>query len=188
MKLIKVIKSNSEIKTKKLDNILRLITAEFLINDSKLISSSKEEQDKVLGFINNDKYEVNNFKNFIISMKKSKYLQFLTEYTEEELKDSYTTYKVPGYDIGFAIKNDNTITSVHNNSNIHNLGDALIRSAIRLGGKQLDHYDQKFLNDLYKTHKFEEVRRDKWDDELAPQNWNYKEFGKPDIVYRKLKK
>jgi hypothetical protein len=30
------------------------------------------------------------------------------------------------------------------------------------------------------------MRRVKWDDRLAPENWNYDEYGRPDVVYMEL--
>lgn len=147
---------------------------------------SEEDKKKAYNAVDNNDFEINNFKEFLVSMHKSSRDAFLTPYTEEALKEEFTTYKLNGFDAGFAIKNDGDITSLHNNSGVPGLGSKLIEKAKEFGGTKLDHFDG-FLSELYEKHGFEEYQRLKWDDEYAPKNWDYTTYGRPDVVMRKLK-
>jgi hypothetical protein len=147
------------------------------------------ERVDVLNKINNDTYIKNNYKAFLEELKRNKRAEFLTPYTVQDfINGKVQTYQVPGYEIGFALKpmanGDMDIISVHNNTNIGGIGEALIDSAIRLGGTTLDHFDG-YLSDFYKKKGFEEKERMKWNDAYAPKNWNYNN-GRPDVVLRRL--
>lgn len=156
-----------------------------------VVADITPESQEIVDKINNDEFDKDDFKGFIESMGKSDRLQYLTEYTEQQLQEHFHTYKVQGFDVGFAIKDDGTITSVHNNSGIKGggIGSALIDAAKRMGGNQLDHFDDlnSYLSKLYESHGFEETDRIKWDDNYAPENWDYEKDKRPDVVYRKLK-
>ena len=166
------------------ENELRYITYLALKEDKVINETGNEDREKVVQLINNDQFEINNYDNFIKSLLKSKHLGFLTLYSMKEYIDDFTTYKVRGYDIGYAIKSDGDIVSVFNNSNVRNISNELIQSAIRHGGRKLDHFDG-FLSGLYDKLGFKEYHRDKWNNEYKPQNWSDKE-GTPDVVYRRL--
>lgn len=146
------------------------------------------EQQEIINKINNNDFEVNDVDNFLDSLHKSQYKEFLTDYQKQQLEDDYTTYKVSGYDAGFAIKSDGDIVSVHNNTGIKGggIGKALVQAAIRLGGNKLDHY-AGFLDKFYEDLGFKEYERYKWDDQYASKTWDYDKFGRPDVVLRKLK-
>lgn len=146
------------------------------------------EQQEIINKINNNDFEVNDVDNFLDSLHKSQYKEFLTDYQKQQLEDDYTTYKVNGYDAGFAIKSDGDIVSVHNNTGIKGggIGKALVQAAIRLGGNKLDHY-AGFLDKFYEDLGFKEYERYKWDDQYASKTWDYDKFGRPDVVLRKLK-
>lgn len=148
-------------------------------------------RDYVLNIIENDDYEVDNYEKFCKELYNGNFPEFLTKYTPEEFKKAGVhTYSVPGFEIGFALKpmgDDVDIISVHNNSGVKKIGGALIESAKRLGGTTLDHFDG-FLSDFYKSHGFDEYDRWTWDDQYAPEGWNYDEFNRPDVVLRRLKK
>lgn len=148
---------------------------------------------KIINMIKSEKcWERNDYESFITSLSKSKRKSYLTSYTPEELrKNNIQTFKLKGYDIGYALKpckDDTEIISVHNNEpDIHNVGDEQIQSAIRNGGNKLDHFDG-FLSNFYQRNGFYEYERWKWDDNYAPINWNFEQDGKPDVIFRKLRK
>lgn len=154
----------------------------------KTIAESGDSSD-IIEKIKNKDFEINNVDEFLESVGLSTRKDFLTDYQKEQLQEHFTTYKVNGYNAGFAIKDDGDIVSVHNNTGIKGagIGDELIEAAKDLGGTKLDHY-AGFLDDLYSRHGFEEYNRDAWNDEYASKDWNYDEYGRPDVVYRKLKK
>lgn len=141
---------------------------------------------QIISLIDNNRFEVNNYESFLNSLNSGKRGGFLSKYDIKELIDSgIKTYKLKNYNIGFAIKPDGDIISVHNNSGIKGIGDALIQSAIRFGGTKLDHFDG-YLSDFYSKHGFKETDRYKWDDQYRPDDWNENKYGKPDVVYRSL--
>ena len=169
-----------------------------LLSDNCFLSEDYEEDRQfVIGMIEgNALWERNNYDNFINSMRLSKRLEYLTDYTPEYFAENdVQTYKLKGYNIGFALKPYSTetgeqcvdIISVHNNSNIKNIGKYLVEAAIKNGGNTLDHFDG-FLSKFYESLGFEEYARYKWDEQYAPKNWNYNVYGTPDVICRKLKK
>jgi hypothetical protein len=160
-------------------------------SNEELSEDNETERDDVLNKIKMDKFVVNDYPSFFENLYSGKRKSFLSQYTPEEFKENgVKTYQVEGYPIGFALKPDKDgvdIISVHNNSEVRNIGDELISAAVRLGGTKLDHFDG-FLSDLYQKHGFDEYERYKWDDAYAPEEWNYEKYGRPDVVYRRLNK
>jgi superkiller protein 3 len=61
----------------------------------------------------------------------------------------------------------------------------VLKEAIKQGGNKVKCFDG-FLPSYYKQFGFKEVRRVKWDDQFAPENWNYDKDGRPDVVYMEL--
>jgi hypothetical protein len=64
---------------------------------------------------------------------------------------------------------------------------SMISKMVELGGRRLDAYDT-ILPELYAEAGFKPVARIKWDDEFAPEGWDYELYGKwndgrPDIVF-----
>lgn len=169
------------------DNFLE---SEINLNEEKV---DNEESEKVRQMIlSNNYWERNNYVNFLKSLDKSTRKPFLSNYDVQSLINNHIqTFKLKGYDIGFALKKDDDdglvdIISVHNNEpNIAHIGDALIEMAKKNGGNKLDHYDG-FLSNLYSKHGFKEYDRLKWDDQYANPNWDYAKYGRPDVVLRKL--
>ena len=62
-------------------------------------------------------------------------------------------------------------------------GDILVHEAVDRGASTLSCYDMGGkLPLLYGRHGFEEIFRSSWDDNLAPKNWDYAAWGRPDYV------
>lgn len=64
---------------------------------------------------------------------------------------------------------------------------SMIAKMVELGGRRLDAYDT-ILPKLYAEAGFKPVARIKWDDEFAPEGWDYELYGdynegRPDIVF-----
>lgn len=163
----------------------------YLYEDFDLLNEFNEELTaKVIGLIENDDFIKNDFKNFIIARDRTNREGFITPYTEMAMiREGFETYQVRGFDIGFALhKLDDgnvDITSVFNNEKeVRNIGDYLLKAALKHGGTQLDHFEGK-LSDIYGRNGFKEYERYKWDDNYAPQNWNYEKYGRPDVVLRR---
>jgi len=131
---------------------------------------------------------IHNPKSFLNSIRKTYRAEMLTDYSLEDLEDMMT-FKLDGYDIGYALKKDDDgdyseIVSVFNNSGIKGIGDDLIKSAISNGGRYLDHYDG-FLSNFYSKHGFEEYKRDKFDPQYDPTGEFRDKYGEADIIYRR---
>ena len=162
---------------------------EYVLEENTPLSSIRVD---ILNKINNDLYVRNDYESFVAEVAKNKRSEFLTPYTVEEFKKhNVQTFQVEGYEIGFALKpmgnGDMDIISVHNNTDIRGIGEALIDSAIRLGGTTLDHFDG-FLSDFYGKKGFKEIDRYKWNPAYAPANWDYENNGTPDVVLRRLQR
>lgn len=163
----------------------------FEETEGKNVPLSTEAVD-VLNKINNDDYVRNDYESFVKEIQRNKRSEFLTPYTAEEFRDTgVQTFQVKGYEIGFALKpipnGGYDIISVHNNTPVRGIGEALIDSAIRLGGRTLDHFDG-FLSDFYKKKGFKEIGRYDWNPEYAPKNWNYEKYGTPSLIVRQLER
>jgi hypothetical protein len=160
----------------------------FSDGDSEISEDNESgEKDVVSKKINNNEF-TNDPESFLRSLQKSSRKEMLTDYTVEDL-ENMKTYKLDGYDIGYALKQDdegnyNEIVSVFNNSGIKGLGDDLIQSALRNGGRYLDHYDG-FLSGFYSKHGFEEYKRDKFDPQYDPTGEFRDKYGEADIIYRR---
>lgn len=158
----------------------RALLNEMIVDESQLQSTPEREM-LIQTILGND-FEINNHEEFIRSLKTSERKEMLLDYSIEEFKDM-KTFKVRGYNAGFAIKDDGDIVSVHNNTGIPGILEALMIVAKENGGRKLDHFDGK-LSDLYSKVGFKEVERYPWDDRYAPKDWDYKKYGRPDVVYR----
>ena len=127
------------------------------------------------------------FKNKLSEMPKS-LKPFLSNYSEEEYKKmGAKAYLIKEGDAGFCINKDKEIISVFSKPEKH-LGKELLLEAIKLGGKYLDCIGTGHLSKFYNSLGFKEYKRMKWNPDYAPKNWDYEFFGKPDIIFFKLKK
>jgi hypothetical protein len=115
------------------------------------ITEDGDERNVVVDKIINNDF-TNNPQEFYDSfINTKKHQQMLTNYSLEDFQEM-KVYKLNGYDIGYALKKmdagDYEIVSVFNNSDVNNIGEELIKSAVKNGGCYLDHYDG-FLSSLY---------------------------------------
>jgi len=108
------------------------------------------------------------------------YVYPVEEYAEMRL------YMTEDGGAGFAVKSDGDIVSVFG---VRPKGtvDWLMQAAIDQGGRKLDAFDT-VLPSLYSRHGFKVVERLQWDDQYAPDNWDYDAFaefdsGRPDVVF-----
>jgi hypothetical protein len=118
---------------------------------------------------------------FIKARDQSKRIQFLTHYTTEQLKD-VQLFLSEDSKIGYALTKDNDLINVFNNSDVKGAAQEAVIQAIVNGAETLDCYDGPLVA-YYKRFGFREYKRDAWNDEYAPVDWNYKQYEKPDTVY-----
>ena len=60
-----------------------------------------------------------------------------------------------------------------------------MKSAIRNGGRHLDHFDG-FLTDFYSKLGFKEYKRDKYDPKYDENGEFKSKYGEQDVIYRTL--
>jgi len=154
--------------------------------NQKLNEVDENMRKQVLDLIKNNQWETPDANRFYESMKQSKHVLMLTDYTPAELS-KMQLFKLKGFNIGFALKpfeNSLEIVAVHNNEpEVKNIGDALVHSAVDNGGCYLDHFDG-YLSNLYKNMGFIEYKRDKFDPQYDQGGQFAKQYGQSDIIYR----
>lgn len=109
---------------------------------------------------------------------------FLSPLTVEEYREKGAkAYLTRSGRAGFAITEDKALTSVFSKPGAR-MGREAVEQAIELGAETLDCIDGK-LPGFYDRLGFVEYDRIPWDDKYAPEGWDYKRFGRPDIVLMK---
>lgn len=114
---------------------------------------------------------------------------YVTVYTEEEYrKMGAKIYLTEDKLSGFAIKPDGELISVF--SSVRGRGNAIAKMAVMKGAMHLDCYEHpttRHLTVLYSDVGFMETKRLKWDDQYAPQGWDYERNDNPDVVFMERK-
>ena len=114
----------------------------------------------------------------------SKRLEFLTLYTIKEL-ELCKLYITTGGGVGFGLTPDGDIFNLFNNTDVKFCGLEALDFAITKGGRKVFCFDG-FLTRYYEERGFRVTVRVKWLEDFAPDNWNYKKYGRPDIVWLTL--
>nr|WP_218681526.1 hypothetical protein [Rhodococcus qingshengii] len=89
---------------------------------------------------------------------------------------------------GVALKDDKIVSAFGHKDCAHPKAvQSMIRQATRLGGHRLDCFDT-VLPTLYADAGFVPVARLAWNDDYAPDGWDYQQFGRfnggrPDVVF-----
>lgn len=148
-----------------------------------------ELRKKVIEMINNNEFIHPTPNDFYHSLIQSKHKSMLTPYTPAELS-KMKLFKLPAFNIGFALKNFNSnndfseVVAVHNNEpTVNGVGNALVKAAVKNGGKYLDHFDG-YLSQLYKDNGFVEYKRDAYDPQYDENGEFEKKYGRQDVIYR----
>lgn len=149
------------------------------------------ERDELHSLIfNPNNWEINDYNSFLDSVDKTpdKYKPFMTPHPYEELvTPEWKTFKLKGYDAGFALhyvdKGKVDICNVHNNSNLRGISNMMLAFAKRQGGTMLDNY-AGFLGDKYQKNGFKKYDNYEWNDYYRPEGWKEDLFGLPDVEMR----
>lgn len=89
---------------------------------------------------------------------------------------------------GVALKGDEIVSAFAHRDCAHPKAvQSMLSQATALGGRRLDCFDT-VLPDLYADAGFVPVARLKWNDDYAPEGWDYSTFraynsGRPDVVF-----
>lgn len=98
--------------------------------------------------------------------------------------DADKYYLTKGAIAGFAVDGQ-SLVGLFNYTADSGVGEKLIGLAVERGASKLFCFDTE-LTDMYNSWGFNEYERAEWDENMAPNKWNYKKFGKPDVVWMKL--
>ena len=84
---------------------------------------------------------------------------------------------------GIAVEEDGNIVNLFStNSSTNGASHALFLAALENGGQKGDNFG-RILTDLYTQMGAIPVARVKFNDEFAPDGWNYEQDGRPDIIF-----
>jgi hypothetical protein len=188
-KIAKKYKYSIELNEPKKLNERRLFEYNLLEDWQTKDTGDAQATNKVVNMINNNQFIHPTPQEFYSSLMQSKHKSMLTPYTPEELS-KMKLFKLPGYNIGFALKNYNSnndfseIVAVHNNEpTVKGIGKPLVNASVKNGGKYLDHFDG-YLSQLYKDNGFVEYKRDAYDPQYDEDGAFRNKYGKQDVVYR----
>ena len=112
------------------------------------------------------------------------YGSFLTAHTPDELSDHELILSADKR-VGAAVSPDGDIQNVFNNDGPAGGGRLALVMAMFSGGVTLDCYDGH-LPRMYADYGFRETGRMEWNDDFAPEDWNYERFNSPDVVFMHL--
>lgn len=83
---------------------------------------------------------------------------------------------------GFAIAEGDELASVFSYEGKH-AGNAVVAKAVELGARRLDCYDIEYmLPGLYGRHGFKPIAYVDWNDDYAPDGWDYSTLGRPRVL------
>jgi len=119
---------------------------------------------------------------YVAARCQSKRSMFLTPYTPDQLREMGAKIYLTDDNVGFALTPDGDMIGVFNNSNRRGAGQEAVILAIAEGAKTLDCIG-KYLKEYYEYFGFVEKERVKWDDEQAPDGWEYSVGGRPDVIF-----
>ncbi|MDJ0105117.1 hypothetical protein QM646_01755 [Rhodococcus erythropolis] len=89
---------------------------------------------------------------------------------------------------GIALNHDEIVSAYsHRDSKYPSAAKSMLAVAVQQGGQRLDCFDTA-LPRIYAEAGFVPVARLKWDDDYAPDGWNYRVYsryngGRPDVVF-----
>ncbi|MCZ9635299.1 hypothetical protein [Rhodococcus sp. BH5] len=89
---------------------------------------------------------------------------------------------------GIALKDDEIVSVFsHRDSNHPRAANSMLETAVTAGERRLDCFDTA-LPEIYARSGFVPVARLKWNDDYAPEGWDYRTYapfngGRPDVVF-----
>lgn len=121
---------------------------------------------------------------------------FLTKYNLKTLKklvDSGGRVFLNYFGAGYIITTEGDLQSLFNTGHSNGIGRYAVESAVANGAKTLDAFDVDpaisvvNLPAYYREFGFVETGRVEFDDNLAPYGWDYKRYGRPDVVFMAIR-
>ncbi len=119
--------------------------------------------------------------------RKNPYAASVHVYDEDEYRQMQLLVTDDGK-AGIALKGDEVVSVFAHKDGAHtDVAQSMLRQGTALGGRRLDCFDT-VLPDLYADAGFVPVARLAWNDDYAPDGWDYDRFarfngGRPDVVF-----
>lgn len=110
---------------------------------------------------------------------------FVDQHSVDEYGNMQTFMSDDG-GVGVAVKDDGDIVSVFKNpekNQSKKSSTSILFTALENGGKKLDNFNSNVLSQIYLQHGFIPVARIAFNDDYAPDGWNYERDGRPDILF-----
>lgn len=110
---------------------------------------------------------------------------YVSPQSVEDLKsNAKRTFLTPDNNAGVVVFNNGDIGALFKNPKLQQRSVSLdlVLTAIENGGNKLDNYDG-YLTRNYTQFGFIPVARVAFNEQYAPENWNYEKFGKPDVIF-----
>lgn len=122
---------------------------------------------------------------FIAARSKSTRAAFLSPLSKEALAGKQAFINEEGT-VGYLLDAEGDIANLFNNSGVKGAGRKAFVEGIQKGARTLDAFDP-FLPEIYSQYGFEVTGRMKFNDDYAPEGWNYERDGRPDVVFMAYK-
>lgn len=120
-------------------------------------------------------------------MKRSAYLtQHDASTLQKIIADGGRLYLSEDGKTGYVLTGGKDLQNLFNNGGIDGSGKAALLHAIQSGAETLDCFDG-FLPRLYNQFGFRPYMAYQFDDQYAPEGWNYERDGRPDVVFMQYK-
>lgn len=166
--------------------------------DSKWQSSKRrvQEIDKEIDeILSKERPEANENNTQAEATDKQRYKKELTEAKEDDPEGMWSV-DVPddaSIEKGKVVRTEGGVALVDDSGEIRGLGKVdpkakgigpgLVKAAIKAGGRILDSFDMPYLSKIYKDSGFRVVSRTPFSEQAAPDGWNKKKHGKPDVTF-----
>ena len=113
---------------------------------------------------------------------------FLTFHTLDQMKaDGMRVFLSSDGRTGAGVAADGDFRNLFSDSPTKGAGKRLASEMfVRYNADHLDAFDVKGLTNIYRDLGLVETRRQRWNDEHRPDNWNEDLYGKPDVIDMKL--
>ena len=120
--------------------------------------------------------------------------EVLHSWAEEEPSDAaFVTLEIPenaeyflrvDVSAGFGVTDEGELVALFNGSEKSGVGSELVEEAKQRGAQHLSCFET--LVGFYEPLGFSVTGRTEWDEEYAPENWDYETYGRPDVVTMEL--
>ena len=114
---------------------------------------------------------------------KNRHGAYVTLRSTQDYENCKGTFLLYDKSAGIAVEQDGNIISVFSDRTHRGVLKYLIAKAVEAGGLKLDCFGSDKLRNLYALRGFIPIARTKFVKEFAPEDWDYEQDGKPNIIF-----